>query len=505
MIPPLFALFSWPIVVAFFYRRFDLVMALMLSVIGAYLILPNGVNINLPVLPTFNKVSVASLAAFAFAFLALRKHLFNSRGKLPKGVLPGLVPRHPLMIALMALMVLGAFLTPVFNRDTMVFGVVRIPGMGLYDSFSQVMVAGLTLLPLLLARKYLGHPDAQKRLLLFLAIAGGIYMLPALFEIRMSPQLSNWVYGVGVRDWIQQKRDGGFRPVVFLEHSLWTGIFFASTTIAAFGVWRAGLGQRPWLFFVLGCALFVTIFLSKTTGAFLLVLVVAPIVIFLPTGLQMLAAACIGLFVITYPVARSVDIVPVNALVNLAGKISEERANSLSFRFANETELLDKAMQRPLFGWGGWGRSRIYDENGNDVSVTDGRWVIQMGQGGFVRYVSSFGLLAMPMILLALGRRRYGVDPATAGLCLALCVNLVDLLPNAGLTPVTWIMAGALLGRLEALREQADEPEDDLVRANRGRMTTGPRETIDIPRGQVATRVGPSYTRFAHRPVKRKT
>ena len=37
----------------------------------------------------------------------------------------------------------------------------------------------------------------------------------------------------------------------------------------------------------------------------------------------------------------------------------------------------------------------------------------------------------------------------TVGLAMALTANLVDLIPNSGLSPVTWLLAGALCGRLE--------------------------------------------------------
>ena len=27
--------------------------------------------------------------------------------------------------------------------------------------------------------------------------------------------------------------------------------------------------------------------------------------------------------------------------------------------------------QRPLFGWGGWGRSRVFNERGDDITIAD--------------------------------------------------------------------------------------------------------------------------------------
>ena len=41
-----------------------------------------------------------------------------------------------------------------------------------------------------------------------------------------------------------------------------------------------------------------------------------------------------------------------------------------------------------------------------------------------------------------------------AALALMLAANLLDLLPNATLEPLTWLMAGALLGQAEILRQE---------------------------------------------------
>jgi hypothetical protein len=73
---------------------------------------------------------------------------------------------------------------------------------------------------------------------------------------------------------------------------------------------------------------------------------------------------------------------------------SEERADSLAFRIKNENVLVQKALQQPLFGWGGWKRSFIFNENNVAVSVPDGLWVLAFGQNGL------FGLTCLTMTLL---------------------------------------------------------------------------------------------------------
>jgi len=58
-----------------------------------------------------------------------------------------------------------------------------------------------------------GYPSA-------LVVAGLLYSLPTLFEIRMSRQLSAWIYGVSLRLFITEARYGGFQACRFLINGL---------------------------------------------------------------------------------------------------------------------------------------------------------------------------------------------------------------------------------------------------------------------------------------------
>ena len=73
-----------------------------------------------------------------------------------------------------------------------------------------------------------------------LVVAGLIYSLPMLFEVRMSPQLHTWIYGYFPHSFGQQMRDGGFRPVVFIGHGLGVAFFVMTTVVAAAAFWRTG-------------------------------------------------------------------------------------------------------------------------------------------------------------------------------------------------------------------------------------------------------------------------
>ena len=166
----------------------------------------------------------------------------------------------------------------------------------------------------------------------------------------------------------------------------------------------------------------------------------------------------IVLLALSYPLIRGIGWFPINQLSGLAATVSEERAESFDFRMRNEEMLLNKTNQRPLFGWGTWGRNRIYDSiTGRDISVTDGRWIIVMSQFGWAGLLAEFGLLALPVFRSAT-MLRYTKSPreaiVLAAVSLILSISLLDLLPNNTMSPFTWLIAGALLARTESIKFQ---------------------------------------------------
>ena len=90
-------------------------------------------------------------------------------------------------------------------------------------------------------------------------------------------------------------------------------------------------------------------------------------------------------------------------------------------------------------------------------SVADGRWIITLGIYGWIGFLAEFGLIALPMALLwreTVTRRDASEALHIAPLSLILAINLFDMLPNATLTPLTWLIAGALTGYAEVLRAE---------------------------------------------------
>jgi hypothetical protein len=477
------AIFGWPLLAIIFFRLWSVPTAAAVTLTAGYLLLPEVAEIDLPVLPPINKDTIPAVSVLLLVWLSSLKPAAAGE------MLPGWVPRDKGILALIGLMMIGAFGTTFTNMDTVQNGSLRQAGLRLYDAFSIGLGLAVMLIPFIIARKVMATAKAQRALIVILIGGAVIYALLALWEVRMSPQLNRQLYGFFPHSWVQHERAGGFRPIIFLEHGLFVGIYFASALLLALGMARIESGRNRAIYVGAVLFLLVAIFASKVIGAFFIVLVLMPVVIFMPQRMQLLAAFGIALIVMTYPVLRNIDVIPTTQAVALAEKVSPARAESLAYRFRNEDRLLARAKQRPLFGWGGWGRNRVYNELGEDISVTDGRWAVLFGQGGWVRYLSEFGLLLWGILWLPfISRERF--DPITVVLAVALIGNLIDLLPNSGVSVITWLMAGALAGRLEMRRSVDDAAPAEVApdRSLRYARFPGPAAVASRPAGPVYRR-----------------
>lgn len=440
----------WPVVAWLLWSRLDAARALIWTLLAGYLLLPPAqAAFDLPVVPDMNKVSIPNLMALACA-------LFLRRDTVP--VFPlGTVGR-----VLMALYVISPFATVLTNGDPIIGTGAYIPGMSLYDSLAVMVSQAIDLLPFILARRYLGAPEAMRAMLVAFAVSGLAYSLPILIEARMSPQLNVWVYGFHQHDFAQTIRFGGYRPMVFLPHGLWLAFFVLMALVSATVLARRSTGamRRRWGLAALWLMLMLV--LARSAGPMVYAALALPVVLVLPLRTQFLLAGGLAVLVISYPLLRGAHLLPMHAITETAAQYSEDRAGSFAFRVDNEERLLARAQERPWFGWGAYGRNLIYDmETGEVLTISDGAWIIVLGIYGWGMYLAQFGLLVLPLLGMARRalQRRIGAELwPVAGVAVILAFNLVDLLPNATLIPLTWLMAGAVLGHLEG-RFSAPSPE----------------------------------------------
>jgi hypothetical protein len=490
-------LLIWPLVALWLFKRLPRAEALIWTLVAGYLLLPSKTYINLPVLPELSKSNSPAFAALVMCIagvggVMVRQRRQGARAAAPPDaspvtVRPGWLPGSAIGKVLVSAVVLGPFVTAFLNGDQISFaygGFVK--GLKPYDALAGVMNAGVLLLPMLLARKYLASAQKNRLLLRILMLAGLAYSLPMLIEVRLSPQLHVWFYGFFPHSFAQTYRFGGFRPVVFLGHGLLVALFTAMAFLATAALWRtASKANRPRLLLAT-LWLAVMLVLCKSVGSLVVAMLIAPMILILGRRTQMLAAVAIAAVVLLYPTLRGGGVMTAPGIISVTEKLIPGKVGSISLRVTNEDQLLARAAERPLFGWGGWGRSRVYDEyTGRDLSVTDGTWVIIIGENGWVGYLGTFGLLTLPIFGLFRLRADPGVTLETSALCLILSLNLLDLLPNSGLTLITWLVAGALMGRAEQIT--ADRTERlNRRRETRSAMNVGARPQRAIGGGRAS-------------------
>lgn len=441
-----------PIFVAVLFARLPTDRAIIWSLILCYLFLPEQqAKFDLPLIPALHKHSLP--AATIFFLLMLRRDSSEHREPL--------LPRSVLGKGLVLTFIFAPFVTGITNSEPVVVGNAYIPGLRLKDAVSEVLRHFLMLLPFLVARQHIATGGGLRQLVRALMIAGVVYSVLMLFEIRFSPQLNNLVYGYFQHLFSQTIRFGGYRPMVFLYHGLWAAFFLMTAVVAAFALWRHETATSKTKLLAAGLYLAAVLVLAKSTGAVLYMILLVPLVIFVGTAMQVRIALVLGLLAFSYPLMKGADLVPEDYILSKAAQIGEERAHSLRFRFDNESALLERARLKPVFGWGTWDRNQILDPvSGRVTSVADGRWIIVLGITGWVGFAAEFGLLLLPLLLIArqtFSGRNMPMAPLVGPVCLLLAVNMIDLLPNATLTPLTWLIAGTLTGYAERRREDPVE------------------------------------------------
>jgi hypothetical protein len=450
-------LLIWPFVCLALFRTQSVERALVWSILGGYLLLPPLAEFNLPLVPGMDKVSIPNLSVFAILVFATAHSV-------------RLLPQGRTARVLIALFIFSAIPTVLTNREPILFEVLRdadpilflidaLPGQSVRDIGSVLIGQVLTLLPLLLARQFLSSEEGLREILTALMVGALFYSVPSFLEIAISPQVNIWVYGFFQHSFEQTMRAGGFRPIVFLPHGLWLALFVCTAAMAAAALARETRAQERWKVVLWTVYLMIFLVACKSAASMAYGMVLVPLVYFAPRRWLILPATLFALVAVTYPMLRNFGVIPTDAIVAKVETFNPQRAESLQYRFNNETQLLVRAAEKPAFGWSGWGRSLVRDaENGDILTIPDGRWIIVFGSFGWLGYIAEFGLLALPLLLLggyALRHRKAELSPYIGPVALILGVTLVDMLLNATLTPFTWLTAGAVLGYVERLSPKA--------------------------------------------------
>ncbi len=435
------AMVGWPLVSVAFFAWMPPRRAVIASFLGAWLFLPVA-RFPLPGLPDYTKMLATGLGVL------LGVAIFD---------VDRLVRFRPRWFDLPMAIWCASPLASSLSND-----------LGVYDGGSALLVQTLTWgLPYFVGRLYFSDLEGLRELALGFLVGGVLYVPLCLLELRMSPQLHRWLYGFHQHSFAQTVRFGGWRPTVFMEHGLMVGMWMSMAALLGIWLWGTGSLRQSWRFSPAWVALplLVTAVLCKSMGALVL----------LGTGLLVLWLAwkfrtrgfLIALAAVS-PLYLSLRVTGAwsgQGLVEAAASVSAERAGSLQVRLRNEDLLMERALRKPWFGWAGWGRARVRDEEGRDVAVTDGLWIIELGNHGL------FGLLAMLATFLSpavwLLRRappsvwsRPALAPA-AGLAVVATLYLVDCVPNGMVNPMFVLGIGGVTA-LATLVVKVRRPDERL-------------------------------------------
>jgi hypothetical protein len=409
----------------------------------------------------------AIIAGFLVAWGFLPVHTYS---------LPGL-PDYTKISALSYVMMLGVFMYERERLTQFKFHAVDLPvvifcfssfcsslsnGLGAYDGISA-MLDKVTewFIPYFLGRLYFTDTESLRDLCIGL-LAGGLAYIPfCMFEWVMSPRLHKMVYGIRPSSIRQARRWGGWRPAVFMQHGLMVGMWMTTASLAGIQLLRTG--QLGWLkntllskikpVQLISILILVSIY-CKSTGAIMLLAVGAAVMYFGMKGvgrLPYLALIVIPILYVTMRTNGTWSGLALSDLLTNKMHMPADRVQSMSFRFMNEDILMDKAFQHPLFGWGGWKRSFVFDEFGVPVTVPDGLWIVVLGQNGLVGLSSMLATMMLPqwLYLKRFSPREWKENPLVAlGLVAVVLLALytIDGLINDMFSPLVMVLAGALTG-----------------------------------------------------------
>ncbi len=448
-------MFGWiPVVLAIFVR-FKPRNAVTIAFISAWMFLPI-VEYPLPGLPNYSKMSATCIGIFIAAFIFDQERILSFR--------PSIVDMPMIFWCTCPL------ISSLAN------------GLGLYDGLATLLRYVFTWgFPYLIGRLYFSDLEGLREFAFGILIGGLVYVPLCLLENLISPQLHRMAYGFHQHSFAQSYRWGGWRPTVFMEHGLMVAIWLMSAFLVGFWMWMTGTVKKlinvPMVWIV--GILFITFLSARSLGAWVLSFMGMGILLSAKVLKKSVLVVCLVVIPVSYMSVRATGLWDgYNLQMFVAENISYDRALSLWTRMENENIVVDKALQRPLFGWGGWGRSRVYNEEGEDITVTDGLWIIILGENGLVG-LSVFTLVFLLPITLLLKRypvRTWAlpqVAPAAA-LSILLTLYVIDCLMNAMVNPIFTVAAGGLTGIKKVQIFQRETPSGHKAGPIK-KLVTGPR------------------------------
>ena len=449
--------FSWPIVVLWLLIRYPTKKAIFISIVLTTLLLPSAFSADVPLLPPLDKDNITGLSLILFLFLMRKKfRIFQ----------PGLST-----ILFIGYFIVIAITVELNAIPIIIIGSKYLPGLTYHDIFSTIIRLIIYTMPFFLGRYFSTSLKDTEIFFKIMVVMALIYTLPMLFELKMSPQLHNIFYGYQPSQFVQEIREDGYRPMVFVGHGLGLAFWMSTCILAAVALLKNKIRSTILSPVVVVCYLFVVLIFCKTWSAAAYAVLGMFFILKLRPSTQVKWSFIIAAIVILYPIAKVNEVIPEKEIISTISQYNPARAQSLEFRLQNENEMLAHALEKPFFGWGGWGRNRIYSKwDGRDLSVTDGRWITELGINGWIGFLFCYAILLTPLYY-ALKTFKYIKEPKDqvffAALAVILMICIIDSIPNTGMGPMHFFLAGILLGQAELLNKQKYLSQNEQTSQNR--------------------------------------
>jgi O-antigen ligase len=267
----------------------------------------------------------------------------------------------------------------------------------------------------------------------------------------MSPVLLRTIYGYNLDyTFAMFIRWGGYRPNALFGNGISLTMFMLVCLIMSVAMAKAK--QRISSLPMKTACLYLTVVLvlCKSTGAIIYAALALPVLLFLSPKAISRISTVLMVFFFLYPLLRFSDVIPMKEIGDYFTSVSSDRAQSLTFRFDMEQEMLDLTRQRPWFGWGGYGRNFLYDRlTGKVHTVVDGAVIASLSVRGLIGFFSYFGPFIFTLLRAARLSNRIkdrGNRILLSAMTLACSFVLFDLILNSSFPPLYMLLIGALYG-----------------------------------------------------------
>lgn len=434
---PMVVLLGWIPCSLYFFYRWPVRVAILLTFIGGWAILPtaNFVPSNDPFpysvlgagIATDYFLTKATVTGFAglLGFLLFDRDSIR-RFRLAFWDLP--------MVIWCVVPILSGIANPIPIAD------------GIRGEAYQLLAWGV---PYLLGRLYFSDTDSLRMAAQAFVIAGLLYIPICLVEIVIGPVLYAHIYGYLPYQWIGAKRYIGYRPIGFLEGGNQLGIWMAMATLIAVWLWAKRIVNRilgiPIALVAVG--LLITTLLCQSGGSILLLLALLPFVYVSHRAFPRIVAVLLVASIFCFAGLRLANVVSIRTLVNenatahfAATFLKKIGRGSFGWRLWQDELHVNIALRKPLLGYGEWDWWR----RGNLRPW--GLWLLSFGMYGIVGLVALESFQLVPVVRVVWFRMaRSDIEYLNLrhALAAAILMTAVDNLLNSSMVlPLLLIIGG---------------------------------------------------------------